>query len=595
MADDEQFSLCWNNFNSNLSAGFHDSLVQGDLVDVTLAAEGHLVKAHRLILSVCSPYFRKMFMQMPVNQHAFIFLKDVSHSVLKDLIQFMYCGEVNVKQEALPGFISTAEALQIKGLTETGDSAPPQASPAKEIPSTPAPVSISTANTVPPRGKSQRTRVQSFKLESEESGDDKIVQIQTPASHHHSASASQQVQQVQQLHVASGQKRVLGQRHVQASQITKRAKISLSSADVLDPSDNTTQIQTVQIIKQLPSQPAEPEYVDLAMEAINAKPEPDYAEEPAEIETVEAETEQDQSLTENEQTADQEQEHGDDGDQYVDDDAYGELSKYEESYFTEAEDAKPGASGFGESYASDGTSNEQTSQETQFGKVKRLNPIPDQRLKQIARERCNYIVIQTRQDEEESGEHMLKEESVKPEISVAKRASGRKSSRSSQLQQSEGRQNDEDSVRKMQIASKSCKMKTEPPPQMVDDVESGSSKLQYIYGRVKSGRQLYEDSVSEHEVQSKPPWSHTHYKQSQRIFKWHYKQSQRSGKELLVINGITFFRNRQRNNKQYWKCNQYYKCKCPCMAIVDDKIPEEIRMKHNHNHDVPLTSYGGKH
>ncbi|XP_049532496.1 modifier of mdg4-like isoform X31 [Anopheles darlingi] len=365
MADDEQFSLCWNNFNTNLSAGFHDSLVQGDLVDVTLAAEGHLVKAHRLILSVCSPYFRKMFMQMPVNQHAFIFLKDVSHSVLKDLIQFMYCGEVNVKQEALPGFISTAEALQIKGLTETGDSAPPQASPAKEIPSTPAPVSISTANIVPSRGKSQRTRAQSYKLESEESGDDKIVQIQTPASHHTSP-ASQQVQQVQQLHVASAQKRVLGQRHVQPSQITKRAKLSVSSTDVLDSSDSTTQIQTVQIVKQLPSQTAEPEYVDLAMEPLNAKAEPDYVEEQAEIETVEAETEQDQSLTENEQTADQEQEQGDDGDQYVDDDGYGELAKYEDSYFTEGEDGKAGASGFGESYASDGTSNEQASQDPQM-------------------------------------------------------------------------------------------------------------------------------------------------------------------------------------------------------------------------------------
>lgn len=138
MADEEQFSLCWNNFNTNLSAGFHESLCRGDLVDVTLAAEGQLVKAHRLVLSVCSPYFRKMFTQMPANQHAFgkfdcnsqienfltfiyltVFLKEVSASVLKDLIQFMYCGEVNVKQETLPAFISTAEALQIKGLTES--------------------------------------------------------------------------------------------------------------------------------------------------------------------------------------------------------------------------------------------------------------------------------------------------------------------------------------------------------------------------------------------------------------------------------------------------------------------------------------------
>lgn len=69
--EEEQFSLCWNNYNTNLSTGFHESLCRGDLVDVTLAAEGHLVKAHRLVLSVCSPYFQKMFTQMPANQHAF--------------------------------------------------------------------------------------------------------------------------------------------------------------------------------------------------------------------------------------------------------------------------------------------------------------------------------------------------------------------------------------------------------------------------------------------------------------------------------------------------------------------------------------------
>lgn len=60
-------------------------------------------------------YFPKVLVTLFIS---LVFLKDVSHTALKDLIQFMYCGEVNVKQEALPAFISTAEALQIKGLTD---------------------------------------------------------------------------------------------------------------------------------------------------------------------------------------------------------------------------------------------------------------------------------------------------------------------------------------------------------------------------------------------------------------------------------------------------------------------------------------------
>ncbi|CAH2040326.1 unnamed protein product, partial [Iphiclides podalirius] len=54
---------------------------------------------------------------MNPNQHPIVFLKDVSHSALRDLLQFMYQGEVNVKQEELASFISTAEQLQVKGLT----------------------------------------------------------------------------------------------------------------------------------------------------------------------------------------------------------------------------------------------------------------------------------------------------------------------------------------------------------------------------------------------------------------------------------------------------------------------------------------------
>ncbi|XP_021693982.1 modifier of mdg4 isoform X20 [Aedes aegypti] len=378
MADDEQFSLCWNNFNTNLSAGFHESLVRGDLVDVTLAAEGQLVKAHRLILSVCSPYFRKMFTQMPANQHAFIFLKDVSHSALKDLIQFMYCGEVNVKQDALPAFISTAEALQIKGLTETGESAPTHPSPAKEASHIPS----ASSTTIPslassPRAKPiVRSRIQSYKLDSDDGSDhEKIVQIQatsTPASVASASSSTattqvsvpQQVQILQQQ-TPQAQKRTLQQRASitpQTTQIMKRAKLT----DPLEASE-PTQIQTVQIVKQIaptpqPSVSSEPEYVEMPIETINPKAEPEYADDPSEVEAIDTEHEQEQSLAEQEAAEHDQAE--DDSAHYVEDETYGDMSKYDETYFAEGDDAKAGASGFSESYAESGTGADQAAQAT---------------------------------------------------------------------------------------------------------------------------------------------------------------------------------------------------------------------------------------
>lgn len=46
-----------------------------------------------------------------------VILKDVSYSVMSELLQFMYQGEVNVKHTELPTFMKIAETLQIKGLT----------------------------------------------------------------------------------------------------------------------------------------------------------------------------------------------------------------------------------------------------------------------------------------------------------------------------------------------------------------------------------------------------------------------------------------------------------------------------------------------
>jgi hypothetical protein len=59
--DAEQFSLRWNNFHNNLTCGFHELLEEKDLVDVTLACDGQYVQAHKIVLTVCSPYFKALF------------------------------------------------------------------------------------------------------------------------------------------------------------------------------------------------------------------------------------------------------------------------------------------------------------------------------------------------------------------------------------------------------------------------------------------------------------------------------------------------------------------------------------------------------
>lgn len=68
----EQFSLKWNNFSNNLTSGFLNHFTENDLVDVTLAVEGQLLQAHKLILSVCSPYFKNIF---KVHKYYFSYLK----------------------------------------------------------------------------------------------------------------------------------------------------------------------------------------------------------------------------------------------------------------------------------------------------------------------------------------------------------------------------------------------------------------------------------------------------------------------------------------------------------------------------------------
>ncbi|XP_021914814.1 broad-complex core protein-like isoform X6 [Zootermopsis nevadensis] len=180
--DGEQFSLRWNNFHNNLTAGFHALLQEEDLVDVTLAAGGQFVHAHKIVLSVCSPYFKELFKVNPCK-HPIVILKDVGHKELVAILQFMYQGEVNVQQEDLATFLKTAELLQIKGLTENDSPAtntPPSVPDTSET--TPASRTTQPSLPEPPVVQSEDTPVHPYKRMRSETPAPSSTSVSSPCT-----------------------------------------------------------------------------------------------------------------------------------------------------------------------------------------------------------------------------------------------------------------------------------------------------------------------------------------------------------------------------------------------------------------------------
>lgn len=113
----QQFCLRWNNYQTNLTNVFDQLLQSESFVDVTLACDGHSVKAHKMVLSACSPYFQSLFFENPC-QHPIVIMRDIKWPELKAAVEFMYKGEINVSQEQIGPLLKVAESLKIRGLAD---------------------------------------------------------------------------------------------------------------------------------------------------------------------------------------------------------------------------------------------------------------------------------------------------------------------------------------------------------------------------------------------------------------------------------------------------------------------------------------------
>ena len=112
----EKFCLKWNDFQSNVSNSF--SLLRNEdyLHDVTIVTDDNeQIAAHKLVLSACSEYFKNIF-KGNKHKNPYLCLEGVYSKDIRNVMDYIYDGEVQILQEDLDRFLIVAQRLKLEGL-----------------------------------------------------------------------------------------------------------------------------------------------------------------------------------------------------------------------------------------------------------------------------------------------------------------------------------------------------------------------------------------------------------------------------------------------------------------------------------------------
>ena len=110
-----RYNLKWNSHHAETLQNFENLRHREMFVDVTLSCNGQFLKAHKLVLCAGSGYFERALNKDGLGTPTIHFY-GVDMHLLKLLVEFMYCGEVEVPDVDLEKFIEVAENLEVKGL-----------------------------------------------------------------------------------------------------------------------------------------------------------------------------------------------------------------------------------------------------------------------------------------------------------------------------------------------------------------------------------------------------------------------------------------------------------------------------------------------
>ena len=94
-----------------------DLFTSSNFTDVTFVCDDQTqFKAHKLVLSACSPLFRSI---LSGNTHSqFIYLRGIAKEEMESVLQFMYLGEATFHEERMKEFLNVANDLDIKEIAQ---------------------------------------------------------------------------------------------------------------------------------------------------------------------------------------------------------------------------------------------------------------------------------------------------------------------------------------------------------------------------------------------------------------------------------------------------------------------------------------------
>ena len=110
---DEKFNLSWDTYSNHLKEMIHDMYEKNEYTDVTLVSEDRKqFKAHRLVLSSCSPLFKSIISESK-NPSPFIYLRGIQSCEIESILHFLYLGQATIYNERMNEFLNVAKSLEL--------------------------------------------------------------------------------------------------------------------------------------------------------------------------------------------------------------------------------------------------------------------------------------------------------------------------------------------------------------------------------------------------------------------------------------------------------------------------------------------------